>query len=78
MYPLVSNNGLVVWTHFTGPYTQSGELHLYNDGNIQALTSDKPVNLHDVPLEITVRGEVIFSERNRITKEERIWMALPD
>lgn len=76
MNPLVNDSGMVVWTHHAGPYNQSGELHLYAEGNSQALTTDKPVHLSDVPLAINSSGGVVYVERNRDTGEERIWRAM--
>jgi hypothetical protein len=76
--PLVSKNGFVVWTHNAGPYTQAGELHLYDGKSIQRITPVNPANLSDIPKGITVRGEVVYVERNRNTDEERIFIALPE
>ena len=76
--PLVSKNGFVVWTHNAGPYTQSGELHLYDGSNIQRITPVNPSNLSDIPKGITVRGEVVYVEKNLDTERERVFIAIPE
>lgn len=78
MNPVVSDNGFVAWTHHAGPYNQSGELHLYDKANIRAITTNRPAEKSDIPLAVTVRGEIIYVERNSDTSEERVWLAIPE
>lgn len=78
MNPLVSKNGFVVWTHNAGPYTQSGELHLYDGNSIQRVTNSNPSNVSDIPKGITVRGEIVYVKKNLDTEAERVFIAIPE
>lgn len=77
MYPLLSDNNMVAWTQYAEGYSRSGELHLYKDGFVQRITPTPPIHIQNIPIEITVRGEIIFVEQNSDTREESIWFAVP-
>lgn len=75
--PRLNGKGDVVWTHFTGPYTTSGELHLYDGSTTMALTHDNLPDISDRPLLINDRGEIIYRRVDRSTDEEVMYIAKP-